>query len=303
MSKESLKINLMLFGEGSASTGDGAANEGSAEAVQDQAKVVYGKATGNSEAPPLNTDAKAEKGITPEQREAEFEKLIKGDYKNTFQSRVQAIVDSQAKETKALEEKLAQAQPLLEVLAGKYGVDAADLESLAKAVQEDDSYFEQEAAEKGVSVAVLKEMKRIERENAQLRAAKEAREQQEHAQRVYGDWMKQAEALKSIYPSFDFEQEVGNEQFTRLLQAPGVDVRTAYEIVHRDEIIGGAMQHTAQTVAQKVVNNIAARGSRPAENGASSQGALVFKSDVNQLSKSDRKEILRRVEKGERIEF
>lgn len=53
----------------------------------------------------------------------------------------------------------------------------------------------------------------------------------------------------------------------------GVDARTAYEVVHKDEIIGGAMQYTAQRVQEKVVNDIRARGMRPPENGGSGHRA------------------------------
>ena len=115
--------------------------------------------------------------------------------------------------------------------------------------------------------------------------------------------MKQSEQVKAIYPSFDFETEVQNPQFVSLIKAPGVDVRTAYEVIHRDEVIGGAMQHTAQAVAQKMANNIAARGTRPQEIGVGSQSGVTSKPDVNSLGKQDIQKILKRVARGERIEF
>ena len=88
-----------------------------------------------------------------------------------------------------------------------------------------------------------------------------------------------------------------------MLKVPGVDVRTAYELIHKDEIIAGAMQFTAKTVEQKIANKIMANGARPNENGMSSQSAAVVKSDVSQLSKADRQEIIRRVARGEKIRF
>ena len=56
-------------------------------------------------------------------------------------------------------------------------------------------------------------------------------------------------------------------------------------------------------VEQKLTNKIIAGGQRPTENGMNSQGAAVVKSDVSQLSKADRQEIIRRVQRGERIRF
>jgi hypothetical protein len=63
------------------------------------------------------------------------------------------------------------------------------------------------------------------------------------------------------------------------------------------------MQFAAQQIEQKVANKIKAGGARPSENGMSSQSAAVVKSDVSQLSKEDRAEIIRRVQRGERIRF
>jgi hypothetical protein len=83
----------------------------------------------------------------------------------------------------------------------------------------------------------------------------------------------------------------------------GVDVGTAYLVVHKDEVIPAAMQYTARTVEQKLTNKVIANGARPTENGNSSQGATVVKSDVSTLSKADRAEIIRRVQRGEKIRF
>ena len=83
----------------------------------------------------------------------------------------------------------------------------------------------------------------------------------------------------------------------------GVDVKTAYEVVHKDEIIPAAMQIAAKTAEQKVVNKIRAGGARPMENGVQDQSASLVKTDVSQLSKADRAEIIRRAERGEKIRF
>jgi hypothetical protein len=93
-----------------------------------------------------------------------------------------------------------------------------------------------------------------------------------------------------------------NPQFRQLLQS-NVPVRTAFEVIHRDEIIPAAMQYTAKTVEQKLANKLVANGARPAENGSSGQSATITKSDVSQLTKEDRREIARRVARGEKIVF
>ena len=80
-------------------------------------------------------------------------------------------------------------------------------------------------------------------------------------------------------------------------------LRTAFEVLHKDEIIPAAMQYTAQQTKSKIAKSIAAGSTRPAENGISSQSAARVKSDVTQLSKADRDEIYRRAARGEKISF
>ena len=188
------------------------------------------------------------------------------------------------------------------LLAQKYGVDPGDLEKLSSAIEEDDSYYEDEATRRGLTVQQLKEMKRIERENETLRRNAQEKDRREEAERVYADWVRQGDELKSVYPTFDLQTECQNDQFVGLLRS-NIDVRTAYEVIHRDEILGGAMQYAVQQASQKIVNGIKAKGSRPTENGVSSGSAAVVKSDVNALTKKDREEIERRVMRGERISF
>ena len=153
-----------------------------------------------------------------------------------------------------------------------------------------------------MSVKQLKEFRTIERENADLRQQMQERQKQESANRLYSQWMQQAEDTKKVYPSFDLRAEMGNSEFVKLLNS-NVDVRTAYEVLHKDEIIPAAMQFTAKTVESKIANKIAAGGARPAENGMNTGSAAVVKSDVSQLTKEDRQEIIRRVARGEKIRF
>jgi len=56
-----------------------------------------------------------------------------------------------------------------------------------------------------------------------------------------------------------------------------------------------------QAQEKAVVDNIRARGSRPSENGTSSQSAFIVKDDVSKLSKEDRRNIAKRVMMGEKI--
>ena len=300
-----MTLNLQLFAEGAGGDG-GTGSEGatgvSATAAVSQSKgvksnplanVVYGKQAEVEETPA----AEVEKNVT-EDRNAKFEALIKGEYKDLYDARVQDTVQKRLKGSKETEEKYKALTPTLEILAKKYGVDANNVEALNKAIEEDDSYFEEEALERGISVEQLKEIRKIERENAEFKKEKAEQERREQ----YVTWMRQAEEAKSLYPSLDLQTEVKNPEFRKLLMA-GIDVGTAYHVVHKDEIIPAAMQYTAKTVEQKLANKVIANGARPTENGNFSQSGAVTKSDVSTLTKTDRAEIARRVANGERITF
>ena len=295
-------LNLQLFAEGA---GDGGTAEGQGvteAAALPQTKGVKNNPLANVKYGIQEETAPAAEVTAAPDINAEFEALIKGKYKEQYDARVQDTVQKRLKGQKEIVDKFNALNPTLELMASKYGVDASDIEALNKAISEDDSYYEQEAIEKGMTVQQLKEVKKMERENAALKAQMEEAQRQENGKKLYAQWMTQAEEAKKVYPSFDLRAEMNNPKFLELLRS-NIDVRTAYEVTHKDEIIAGAMQFTAKTVEQKVANKIAANGARPTENGMNSQGASLVKSDVSQLSKADRAEIIRRVQRGEKIKF
>ena len=302
-----MKLNLQLFAEGAG--GDGGTGSEGATGATVTAAVSQNKGVKNpladvkygiqaEETSPVPEVSKP----TTEDRNAKFEELIKGEYKDLYDARIQDTIQKRLKSTKETVDKYNSLTPTLEMLAKKYGVDASDIQALNKAIEEDDSYYEEEALEKGMTVQQLKEVKKMQRENAALREQMEAQNRKDNAAQQYATWMKQADEAKKLYPHLNFEAETQNPQFRQLLLS-GIDVGTAYMVVHKDEIIPAAMQYTAKTVEQKLTNKVIANGARPSENGNSSQSATVVKSDVSQLSKADREEIIRRVQRGERIRF
>ena len=298
-------INLQLFAEGSG-TGDGGATGVTGEAAVPQAKgvknpladVKYGIQQ-DAQTTPVQGSETVE---TPVDRNAEFEKLIKGEYKDLYDAKMQDTIQKRLKGTKEKTDKFDALIPTLETLAKKYGVDVDNIDALNAAIEDDDSYFEEEALEKGVTVQQLKEIRKIEKENAELKRQMQEQNAQQNAAKLYSVWMEQGEKTKAVYPSFDLRTEMQNPRFVDLLRS-NVDVRTAYEVMHKDEIIPAAMQFTAQKVEQKLTNKIIANGARPTENGINSQSAAQVKSDVSQLSKADLAEIAKRVARGEKISF
>lgn len=318
--KNYLLINLHLFdgeggAEGAAAPLPGAGSK-AGKSSNPLANVQYGaKPQSAPEGQDTPTSAQAGPGTTVTSnvdaaRKAEFDKLIKGDYKDLYDASVQRNINARFKEMDSLRtksERLDALDPILTMLAQKYGVDGTDADALAKAIEDDDSYYEEEALAKGLTVEQLKNIKKLERENESFRRAAQEQQRRQNADRIYALWQQQSEECKLAYPNFDLQREVDPQQsptaerFLSLLKS-GVDVKTAYTVIHMDDIMSGAMQYTAQQISQKTVNDIMARGIRPAENGAKSTGATtVVKTDPTKFTKKDREEISRRVARGEII--
>lgn len=190
--------------------------------------------------------------------------------------------------------KQAKNNPLSDIRYGKQDGDEEKTEQNA-----DKESGTQAAAEK--SADTLPQSKK-ERENGRLKKAREQSERRQRAEMIYSDWLGQSEKVKTVYPSFDLKREIQNPDFLKLLKS-GVGVMDAYQVVHIDEILGGAMQYTARKIRQQTVNSIKARANRPTENGLCSQSGVVVKNDVSALTAVDRREIARRAAKGEQIKF
>lgn len=307
-------FDLQLFAEGAGGGDGGTGSEGSpgasATVAASQTKaaknnplanVVYGIQP-TAKAEEVAPIAEVQEPTTePEDRNAKYEAFIK-ENKDLDDARIQSIVQRRLKSTKETVDKYNALTPTLELLAKKYGVDPTDTAALTRAIEEDDSYFEEEALKMGVPVEHLRELRRVKRENSELSQKLEAHDRKESAEKTYAGWMEQAEAARTVYPSLDLRAEMQNPQFVALLRS-NIDVRTAYEVIHKDEIISGAMQFATKAAEQKLTNKIIANGARPTENGNASQSATVVKSDVSQLTRADRAEINRRVMRGDKISF
>lgn len=108
-------------------------------------------------------------------------------------------------------------------------------------------------------------------------------------------WRAEGEAVKELYPEFDLVGEMKNRDFFSLCYK-GVGLADAYLIVHKDEIIRSAMEYAASELMKS--------GAMRADGKRMREGMLSV-SDVpdnsKKLSKSERKELIRRTERGERV--
>lgn len=297
-------MDLQLFAEDAASTG----TTGTAVNPPATETAVNPPATEAAEVPGGDGQAAPEEG-----QEESFEDLIKTKYKKDFDSRVQAIVKSRVKDArknaKQMEERMGKMQPVMELFGRKYGISTENLtdeaiEQIAGRILEDNSFYEDEAMQRGLDVETYKAMQRMERENAALKKFQQDTQANQETQRKFGEIARQAEDLKSLYPEFDLQQEMENPEFQRLTWGAGVPLQTAYEVIHRDELLPAAMQYTAQRTAEKISNSIQSGIKRPAEGGISDQSAsLTGGKRPRDWSKEEREAIRNRVRSGERVVF
>lgn len=260
------KINLHLFdGEsGGAGAVDAGQQDGRAAAEHGNAATQVDHAAGDRD---IN---------------AEFEEMIKGEYKDVFAKRTEKIVKARLKDANGLKATLNSQQPIMDILMDRY--HAKDANDLLKALENDDLLYQEEADEKNMSVDQLRELKRLERRNKQLDREIEQERAEKRSREIYQNWLAEAEQVKQRYEAFDFQNEMQNPQFAQLVMS-GVPLKAAYETTHIDDFLNGAMAYTAKRVASATAENIRRNGARPPEGGRS--GAVNSTPDYAKMSKNE----------------
>lgn len=201
-----------------------------------------------------------------------------------------------------MEKSLNDQKPILDILMQRYGIADGNMAKLQEAIEKDDVYYEDAADKAGLTVEQFKTMQKLERENNELKQMRQRQQGQEAFNQQMNKWYAEGAKVKEVYPSFDFRAEAQNREFLGLLRS-GLPVQKAYEVIHMDEIKENAARAAAQTAGQQMQANLQRKQSRPAENGTSSQSAVITRSDVHSLTKKERAEIARRAARGENIRF
>ena len=257
--------------------------------AQNPATAGQGKAQEQQEQQAAAANNPTEENKTEPNARPSFDELMKDP---EYNKQMQAVVQSRLRSAKGAEETLGKMAPALELLARKHGQDPAkiDYDALAKAISDDESYYEDKALEMGVSIETAKRIDQQERETARQQR-EEARTLEEQAfQNHIMKLEQQGEALKRVFPNFDLRTELRNPAFARMTSPNvGISVEDAYYAIHRKEIQEASMQVTAQKVAQKYSNAIQAGSRRPNENGTSGQAPSVTTFDYSKASAEQRK--------------
>ena len=325
--KRMFKVDLQLFSDGGATGGaEGSTETATENAPKTESKqsggsrrsksgefdnVVFGKqesATSDettsldTEGNPMGagkTDVTTTSNTLEERRKA-YNDLINGEYKDLDQERFQQVFDRRFKQVKGMEADLAAHKEVTDMLMNRYGVD--DVAKLKTALAEDTEYWESVAEQHGMTVEQYHAMQKLEQENKELRAMRQRQIGEQRFQQQIDSWYKEADKVKELYPSFDFKTEAQNPEFLSLLKN-GNSVEHAYKVLHFDELTQNAARVAAQTADAQAQARIKQKASRPSENGTSSQSAAIVRNDVSSLTRKERAEIARRVQRGEKIVF
>ena len=142
-------------------------------------------------------------------------------------------------------------------------------------------------------------LRSLRQENEALR--RQAAEQREFEIGCVERLAREAEDIRRAYGGFDWQQEMRDPAFGRLIAA-GVGGRTAYEVIHSRELLAQAVRYGAQRAAEQLSRSIASGGRRVAENGGHGSSA-VTRTDPKSLNTAELAEIRKRVQRGEKIRF
>ena len=196
--------------------------------------------------------------------EQQFEELVNGQFKEIYRNRVSGIVQKRLKGIKPDEAT----KEFMDALFERYKVPGGDLPALKQAVLGPD--------EDPLSTNAL-------------------------AGSVYEDLTAQADALAGLYPSFELHRELQNPAFCTLLTLPGVDMQTAFELTHKEEILPAVIAAASRAAETRIAKGLASGASRPGENGMGGESPSFTRRDVSTFTKEQMEDICRRVSRGEKI--
>lgn len=217
--------------------------------------------------------------------ENEFDSFI-NSHKEEYKARVESLINDRLKRerarTNSIKAEYDNAKPVLDLLKSRYKAD--DYEQLQKSIENDNALWEQEANSLGMEVEQYKDYIRTKNENTQLKAAQQEairqRGEEEFLNRVYN----QAVAYRAENENFDLRAELNsNPNFINLLQG-GVDVKTAYQACHINDIVNNAQQAAAAAATAEMAKNIQSRNGVPAEAGLSNGATVDENIDLSTLS-------------------
>ncbi|ERL22735.1 hypothetical protein HMPREF1986_00346 [Oribacterium sp. oral taxon 078 str. F0263] len=296
----------LQFGEGA---GEGTSGGSGGETVQG----TNGEETGVQEA----AEGEQEEGAKEEQTDPEGEKkervtlrdLLSQDkeLKKEYDKTVSGIVKNRLKGFDELQKTNQSYQEMARVLMDIIPNAPRDgnPESMLNYLKAQQDLWADAASAAGMSTEAYQKMTNIQRQSEEILGQQRAQQEAALRQQQFENWDRQAEEARELYPDLDLVAELDNPQFTRLMDS-GFTVQQAFEAVHHQELMDGAIRSAssiaAQNATRKTVNALRSSQQRPAENGVGgSAGSGAHRLDPRTMSSEQRKSLIDRAMAGERI--
>lgn len=233
-------------------------------------------------------------------QEETFDSLIRGRYKQDFDSAVQKVVKQRVRGLNQYKGQAEAMAPIIDQLGALYGIDTSDprktdFAALAQRFSADERLYSAEAMEKGMSADALKKEYAGRAENTAMRRQLQEYQMREAFAGIQADFARDVTARYGA----DFETEMQNPDFARLMGA-GVPPKTAYEVIHQQEIAQAQAQLVANQARENVMRTIQAQGARPQEIGSSAAGGENVPMKTH-WSRAEVEDMRRRAARGERV--
>jgi hypothetical protein len=220
-----------------------------------------------------------------------FEDFIKIPENN--QRLQQMMSDRVARVARDKTEYMSKLSPALELIASRYGIQANDdgsydADAITKAIQNDDSYYEQKAMDMGVDVETARRIDQLETENKRNEELLQKQQRDQQLREHFMKMQQQAKDVQSIMPGFNLQDAINDPKFMRLTSPEvGMSVKEAIWALHGDEIQQQAVNAVAKRAKVDAANAIRS-GYRPRENGSSS-AAVSTSPNLKTMTREDRR--------------
>lgn len=277
----------------------------------------YNRAFGNKN----NTEGEnnSEESDGEEDIDSEFDKLIKGKYKNAYQNKMSSAVKDRLttkdRQIADLQKRESTSNQILSLISNKYNVKSDDLEGLLKAVSEDNDLFSDKALESGTTAEEARinyfnqqERAKEQEELETLRREKAARELDTHLRTLAAETQKE-------FPNFNLEAEFQNPSFRTALdfiasqrnaqnEKTGrndevYDLTEAYKMAHFGELQSDLVKRSSSAAISAAAQSIQSGAKRPTENAVRKSSITSERKNVSEMTDAEFNAFYEKVRRGE----
>lgn len=232
--------------------------------------------------------------------EERWNEAKKGEFAEFIGRDIQSAIRDRFKNQQDVSEQLNALEPMLKVLRERAGVESN--EELIHHVMDDDSLYEEEASEAGMTVAAYRQFMEMKKERDEMQQREQEDIERQMVRNHFDKLMQQAEEFKKQFPDFDLQQTLQNDpNFVRLTSPTvGLSVRDAYFALHHDELAPQMMAYGMERAKQQMGQTIQAQRRRPAEGAMKTGGqpAADFNVDPRSLSRPERNKLYQLIHQG-----